>query len=316
MAHDHRIKGIDCEGAAAVGIHKALNERFEEMSRLRREAVKWKDPEGVHSMRVASRRLRSALSDFMPHVNKRSLSSILKQIRSIADALGEVRDQDVAILALEKLESETPPEFFPTLQKLIDARKEIRRTSRQELKRILVKDRMKELGDDFDNALTAATRLKGGMLTSSPYSHSYKDVAKAIIRDRLVELETLSTSLYQPFEAAQLHEMRIGAKRLRYAVEMFASCWDSDIVLFAKSCARLQGALGRLHDCDVWIQSFRQEIQESEKIGLREQTEAFAWLFTHFNDLRHSHFQESFSLWKTWEADQLSEKLREALKSN
>jgi hypothetical protein len=97
---------------------------------------------------------------------------------------------------------------------------------------------------------------------------------------------------------------------------MFASCWDSDIVLFAKSCARLQGALGRLHDCDVWIQSFRQEIQESEKIGLREQTAAFACLFTHFNDLRHSHFQESFSLWKTWEADQLSEKLREALKSN
>ena len=315
MAQDHRIKGIDCGSAAAVGIHKALNERFEEMSRLRRDAIKWKDPEGVHSMRVASRRLRSAVSDFMPYVNKRSLSSITKQIRSIADALGEVRDQDVAILALEELESETPPEFFPTLQKLIDARKEIRRVSRQELKRILVKDRMKELSDDFDKALTAATKLKGG-LSSSPYSHSFKDVAKAIIRDRLGELETLSTSLYQPLDATQLHEMRLGAKRLRYAVEMFSSCWDGDIVPFAKNCARLQGALGRLHDCDVWIQSFRQEIQKSKTIKLREQTEAFIWLFTHFNNLRHSHFQESFSLWKTWEKDQLSEKLREALKSN
>ena len=315
MAQDHRIKGIDCGSAAAVGIHKALNERFEEMSRLRRDAIKWKDPEGVHSMRVASRRLRSAVSDFMPYVNKRSLSSITKQIRSIADALGEVRDQDVAILALEELESETPPEFCPTLQKLIDARKQIRRGSRQELKKILVKDRMKELSDDFDKALTAATKLKGG-LSSSPYSHSFKDVAKAIIRDRLGELENLSTSLYQPLDATQLHEMRLGAKRLRYAVEMFASCWDSGIVPFAKNCARLQGALGRLHDCDVWIQSFRQEIQESKKIKLREQTEAFIWLFTHFNNLRHSHFQESFSLWKTWEKDQLSEKLREALKSN
>ena len=271
------------------------------MSRLRGDAIKWKDPEGVHSMRVASRRLRSAVSDFMPYVNKRSLSSILKQIRSIADALGEVRDQDVAILALEELESETPPDFLPTLQKLIDARKEIRRVSRQELKKILVKDRMKELSDDFDKALTAATKLKGGTLVSSPYSHSYKDVAKAIIRDRLGELETLSTSLYQPLDATQLHEMRLGAKRLRYAVEMFASCWDSDLVPFAKSCARLQGALGRLHDCDVWIQSFRREIQESKKMKLREQTEAFIWLFTHFNNLRHSHFQESFSLWKTWE---------------
>jgi len=316
MAHDHRIEGIDCEGAAAVGIYRALNKRFEEMSLLRRDAIKWKDPEGVHSMRVASRRLRSAVSDFMPHVNKRSLSSIFKQIRSIADALGELRDQDVAIFALEELESETPPEFCPTLQKLVDARKEIRRGSRQELKKILVKDRMKELSDDFDKALTAATKLKGGTLASSPYSHSFKDVAKAIIRDRLGELETLSTSLYQPFDATQLHQMRLGAKRLRYAIEMFASCWASDIVPFAKSCARLQAALGRLHDCDVWIQSFRQEIQKSKTLKLREQTEAFIWLFTHFNDLRHSHFQESFSLWKTWETDQLSEKLREALKSN
>src|SRR4030095_5912302 len=265
MAHDHRIKGIDCGGAAVVGIHKALNDRFEEMCGLRRDAIKWKDPEGVHSMRVASRRLRSALSDFMPYVNKRSLSSILKQIRSLADALGEVRDQDVAILALEKLESETPQEFFATLQKLIKARKDSRRASRQELKRLLVKDRLKELSDDFNKTMTAATKLKGGMSASSPYSHSYEDIAKAIIRDRLGELEALSSSLYQPLEATKLHEMRIGAKRLRYAVEMFADCWESDILPFAKSSARLQGALGRLHDCDVWIQSFREEILESEK---------------------------------------------------
>ena len=57
-------------------------------------------------MRVASRRLRSALRDFLPYLRKRGLSSVQKRLRNIADALGEVRDHDVAIMALEELEKE------------------------------------------------------------------------------------------------------------------------------------------------------------------------------------------------------------------
>ena len=314
MAHDHRIIGIDCEGAAVAGIRKALSERFEDMTGKRREATKWKDPEGVHSMRVASRRLRSALGDFMPYVNKRSFSSIHKQIRSIADALGEVRDQDVAILALEKLQSETPPEFSAPLQMLIDTRKELRSTSRQELKRVLVKDRMKDLSYDFDNALNGGTEFKGGSRTT-PFAGTYKEIAKAIIRDRLDELETLSLGLYQPLEAIQLHEMRIGAKRLRYSIELFADCWDSNILAFAKNSARIQTALGKVHDCDVWIESFRKEILDSKKHKQPEQTQTFTWLFSHFDEQRHASFQEAFSLWTAWEKEGVSENLRESIKS-
>jgi CHAD domain-containing protein len=315
MAHDHRITGIDCEGAAVAGIRKALSERFEDMTGKRREATKWKDPEGVHSMRVASRRLRSALGDFMPYVNKRSFSSILKQIRSIADALGEVRDQDVAILALEKLQTETPPEFSAPLQMLIDTRKELLRTSRQELKRVLVKDRMKELSTDFEDALNGATEFKGSSSATTPFAGTYKEIAKAIIRDRLGELETLSIGLYQPLEAVQLHEMRIGAKRLRYSIELFADCWDSNILAFAKNSARIQTALGKVHDCDVWIESFRKEILDSKKHKQPEQTQTFTWLFSHFNEQRYASFQEAFSLWTAWEKEGVSENLRESIKS-
>jgi CHAD domain-containing protein len=313
MVHDHRIKGIDCDADTLAGIRKALTERFDDMSRLRQEAIKWKDPEGVHSMRVASRRLRSAVSDFLPYVNKRGFSSFLKQIRSIADALGEVRDQDVAILALEKLESEIPEELSATLQELIKTRKEIRRIARQELKRILVKEHIKDLSNDFEDALNRATELRGAPKASSTFSGSYKDTAKRVIRDRLVELEKLSISLYQPLEATQLHEMRIGAKRLRYSIELFSDCLSDSILPFAKSSARLQTALGRVHDCDVWIQSLRDEILESKKLKQQEQTKTFTWLFTHFTEIRNTHFQAAFSLWEAWETGHSSEKLKEKL---
>src|SRR5262245_5554699 len=139
MAKAHRVKGIDCKDPAGVAIRLVLIERFAEMSGLRQEALNWEDAEGVHSMRVASRRLRSAVRDFMPYINKRGLAPTLKQIKTIADALGEVRDQDVAIPALETLASKAPAKVAEALKDVIAKRKEARLDARKELEKILVK---------------------------------------------------------------------------------------------------------------------------------------------------------------------------------
>ena len=277
------------------------------MYKLRGAALKWKDPEGVHSMRVATRRLRSALSDFMPYMEGRSLSTTIKQIRSIADALGRVRDQDVAISAIETLLVQTSVEFSTTLEKLIDERKNVRRHLRQELRKTLAKETMSDLSASFSSALELAAQ-------QIQEERTYKKVASAIIRDRLRELEKLSVSLYQPLGAAELHEMRIAAKRLRYAIERFAVCWDSETLTFAKSSARLQSALGSLHDCDVWLEDFRREILNSKRLRHEEQIKTFVWLFKHYNELRNTYFAEAFSLWDEWERDDLSGSLKRTLK--
>src|ERR1043166_2328616 len=109
MAKAKRIR-IKCKAPATLGIKLVLATRFEELLEWRDSALDWSDPEGVHSMRVASRRLRSALRDFMPYVRKRRLASVLKRLRGLADALGEVRDHDVAILALEEILKQAPKE--------------------------------------------------------------------------------------------------------------------------------------------------------------------------------------------------------------
>ena len=312
MAKARKIKGIDCNGSATVGIQHVLIQRFDEMCAFRAAAVNWKDPEGVHSMRVASRRLRSALRSFLPHLNEREVAPVAKQIKTIADTLGEVRDQDVAIQALEDLSTQAPKRFSHSLQRLIDSRKEIREPARRTLKKEIGKKRLEQLTIEFRGAVTSVAQHQA--TTTSPDSESsYLDVARGVIDDRLSDLEQLSKSLYYPDDVQPLHDMRIAAKRLRYAIELFAECFPSDIGSFAKHAALLQTDLGQLHDCDVWIDDFRKRIAGFRKAVNRDEVETFVWLFTHYQELRNKYYRDAFFNWNSWRADDLSTKLTQLL---
>src|SRR5215210_5249506 len=94
------IVGLDCGASAAAGIRLVMRSRLEEMCAFRAAALDWSEMEGVHDMRVASRRLRSLVRDFSPYFRNRKLRRSTIALKRIADALGAVRDQDVALLAL------------------------------------------------------------------------------------------------------------------------------------------------------------------------------------------------------------------------
>jgi CHAD domain-containing protein len=315
MAKAKRIKGIKCNDVASAGIKLVLLTRFAELSGFREAALDWNDLEGVHSMRVASRRLRSALRDFTPYVRKQRLTALLKQLRNIAAALGEVRDQDVAIKALEQLESRIPSHFAPALKQFIDTRKEIRDAARQELISILEDTQLKELETAFTVRVEEATALREAKSAGTAVRSqiSYRLMSRSIILDRLRELEKLSQGLFRPFDIETLHEMRIAAKRLRYAIELFQQCWGHGMSSYAKRVARIQTALGEVHDCDVWIESFGEEVRKARKEKQAEQVAAFVWLLSHFVKLRTRHLRKAFDLWRDWEAHETGGKLRSAL---
>ena len=60
-------------------------------------------PEGVHKMRVATRRLRAALEIFAPALPRKRQRAALAEVKLLAAALGERRDCDVQIELLESL---------------------------------------------------------------------------------------------------------------------------------------------------------------------------------------------------------------------
>lgn len=61
------------------------------------------DIERVHDMRVATRRLRAALEIFAPCFPKKPFKATLREVKATADALGERRDRDVSIAAMEEI---------------------------------------------------------------------------------------------------------------------------------------------------------------------------------------------------------------------
>jgi CHAD domain-containing protein len=308
MAKAKRIKGLNCKLVASAGIKLVLVTRFDELCSFQSTALDWTDPEGVHSMRVASRRLRSALRDFMPYLRKRPLAPVLKQLRSIADALGEVRDQDVAIAALEEMVSKAPAAVAPGLKPFVEARKQVREQARDELQAILESSELKQLESEFVAGVDEATATRAG----SP-AITFLTMSREVILERLQEFEALSNGLLNPFEIETLHEMRIAAKRLRYAIELFQQCWGRALSGYAKRIARIQGALGDLHDCDVWIESLGKHIINARKHKQQDQVAALMWLLSHLVKLRTKHLRQAFARSREWETHEGSEKLRATL---
>jgi CHAD domain-containing protein len=77
------------------------------------------DIEGVHDMRVATRRLRAALEVFAPCFPRGDHGTLLKEVKQLADALGRRRDPDVAIEKLEALSRSLAPPERPGVSGLV-----------------------------------------------------------------------------------------------------------------------------------------------------------------------------------------------------
>ena len=90
------------EAAAEVVV-----ERAEAMFGRRHRVLDTADIEGVHGMRVATRRLRAALEVFGPCLDRELGARVLSDVKALAAALGERRDRDVQLERLELLHERT-----------------------------------------------------------------------------------------------------------------------------------------------------------------------------------------------------------------
>lgn len=75
--------------------------------------------------------------------------------------------------------------------------------------------------------------------------------AALVLRSRVDELRCVAEAALEPSAATAQHELRIAAKRLRYALEIVETCFGPSAAAARHAARELQGALGDLHDCDV-----------------------------------------------------------------
>src|SRR5689334_13610656 len=103
-------------GAAARVVSVRAREVFEHSAGV----LDTTDIERVHAMRVATRRLRAALEVFRAAFPPAQLKPVLRDVKALADALGERRDPDVQLEHFARLRDELPEPDRPGIDLLLD----------------------------------------------------------------------------------------------------------------------------------------------------------------------------------------------------
>ena len=174
----------DCAAAAEEMVCLVLRGQLKAMCKLRAKALEWSDPEGVHAMRVRSRRLRSAMSDFRPFIRARLPGG---KLRRIADALGAVRDQDVALVALDELSKHAKGEAAAGIHIIADEFCKRREDARANLEIAIRPSVVDEFRDEFQAGLKelGIKRPKGSRAATDVRTIAFRDVGRQIIRERI-----------------------------------------------------------------------------------------------------------------------------------
>ena len=208
-------------------------------------------PEGVHQMRVGLRRLRSVLKVFRPAAGCPALQEFDAGLKALADRLGPARDWDVFLGGLGSKVAEALPgdKRIAALLKAAEARRLAAYAAlRAELD-----------GTGFRHLVLAGL----GLLLQRPWreaaeeerlarlEESLPDFAAALLDKRWHKLCSEGEDI-EGHSAEALHEVRLEAKRLRYAAELFAPLWPGKATRrFQKRLSALQEELGIANDTAV-----------------------------------------------------------------
>lgn len=226
--------------SAAPGLASLIARRHQALRDHARSARRG-HVEGVHQARVASRRLREAVPVLGRGLDDVRLKPLRRRLRDLTRALGPVRELDVAGEMVEGYAWHGRDAVRLRRAWLRDLAQR-RREPVAELRAALADTRLAALESALD-AFEAARAASADVAWRPALARRLADRAQDL-RDRIVRTGTL----YHP---EPLHEVRIAAKKLRYALEITA---ESGLVRLVRPLARLkaaQEALGRLHDLDV-----------------------------------------------------------------
>jgi triphosphatase len=207
--------------------------------------------EPVHQMRVAVRRLRSALKVFRPAIRCPDVEAIDVGLKALAARLGPTRDWDVFVTETGASVART----FSTekrLQRVLAAAERRRRACHEELRAYLATSGFRQLGIEL--ACIAGSQDWHATLGDTEHAElavPLEAFAAGVLNKRLKKLQQVEGDV-TALEPAALHAIRLRAKRLRYAMEIFAPLHPGrSTSRFIRRISKLQDQLGAFNDASV-----------------------------------------------------------------
>jgi inorganic triphosphatase YgiF len=216
-----------------------------------RGVLEGSDPEYLHQLRVALRRLRSAFSLFSAVLPRQATAPLVAELRWLAGALGPARDWDVFI-------AETLPpirEQFADHEALTEFAREcarLRRAAARKAQRAVGSRRYQCLMLRLAGwAATAAWLVDADAAVREALMKPITEFAAEVLAVRYAQVRKRGRRLKRR-SLVELHRLRIAVKKLRYAADFFSTLFESRRVRgMLSQLARLQTILGAMNDAST-----------------------------------------------------------------
>jgi CHAD domain-containing protein len=256
--------------------------------------VRRDEPDAVHQMRVATRRLRSTLRSFGQIIRRDGTQRLATELKWLGTVLGEARDAEVLAGHLLAGLHETPAELVigPVQARVQGHFASKHAGARTALLEALDSGRYFSLLDELDKLMAEppftpqAARPAADVLPAAA-RRPYRQVRRRMRRARRARAG-------QPTDEA-LHEARKGAKRARYAGEAMAPAIGKPAGRFAKQMKKVQSVLGDHQDTVIARQVERELGMSAHLAG----ENAFSYGLLYGRDACHAERLRA-QAWRTW----------------
>ncbi len=252
--------GLTADDTMSGAANKLLLYHLQRMMKHETGTREGEDPEELHDMRVATRRMRAALRVFADYLDAAEYKPFLRMVRMTGRELGAVRDLDVFRIKTQLYIDSLPPEEQSGLAPLMDAWANERDRARAELIDYLDSDRYQRFKEKFEHFLRTPGVGAGPAFgaTGEPLPTRVGDVLPAIVFERLASVRAFDQAITRPgAPLSRFHELRIAGKGLRYTLEFFQEVLGPGSKPLIETTKVVQDHLGDLQDavvtCDVLL---------------------------------------------------------------
>jgi CHAD domain-containing protein len=228
-----------------------LQERGDDFFRRTDKVLENFEPDDIHDLRVASRRLREGLTLFAPCYPPESILPLARKIKQVTRLLGDIRNTDEAILYFSSLYEEIGEPFRNGLERLLSLFNKKRKKVIRKLKNSLPEIAPPSLHDLFRRVFNAPLLFKEtpqGVDLLAPLSV----FARNAFEERLSEALKLVPGSRGADEAESQHLLRIAVKHYRYRLEILSFLVGERFDEIHAALKGYQEVLGKMHDMDVF----------------------------------------------------------------
>jgi CHAD domain-containing protein len=222
------------------------------------------ETEALHKARVASRRIREALPVVAASAPPAKVKKLRRKVRSLTRSLGPIREADVELHTLEEQAAElgVPRRTLNVIRRDVASR---RYALREKLDREQPLVDLKKLLKKLERVACATTGSGRGAARREQAWRSA--LATALMRRsrRLKAALDEAGPLYAP---ERIHDVRVAAKKLRYALEISSEIGEPRARVLVKMLKHEQTRLGRLHDLQALLRRVR-DAEASPGMGTR-----------------------------------------------